>query len=317
MAIQDYTTYIEIDPNNRFTVTPNIITVTDLQRIDNCGIYKDFGANSIGDFTTDVSVTTPAYLYHSWCMLWGISNGSYTYQDQWDNNDGFNVAVWSYAGVIRIVLNNMETHSAVYYDGSPNTNYYLTIRRSGAALTCEIYSDPARTVLLATLSRSSSTAYRYVLAAGSRDDGVSPVACSLAIFNLDLDMIEAVGLDYRAPYALSFLSVEDQVFEDEEIRDVLAHNSAVGDCRYFNVITILVVNGLDQNVSVQVKGNRANSTTGAVDIGDAFNVATVDREARTMEPTDEGFLPFIFIEVTAAGVPTTGDLNAYLIKKPI
>jgi len=126
----------------------------------------------------------------------------------------------------------------------------------------------------------------------------------------------AVG-DYIAPYTLSFLSVEDQIFEDEAIRDAVAHNSIIGDSRYFNIITIWVENGLDQNVSVQIKGNRVNSVVGAVDIGAAFNVVTVDREARTMEPTDEGFLPYIFIEVTAAGVPTAGNLNAYLIKKPI
>lgn len=110
-------------------------------------------------------------------------------------------------------------------------------------------------------------------------------------------------------------SNETQVFEDEEIRDTNAHNSDVVDCIYYNVITVWVENGLDQDVSVQIKGNRVNSTTGAVDIGTAFDVATVDRDAETI--TDEGFLPYIFIEVTAAGVPTTGDLNAYLIKKPI
>ena len=121
----------------------------------------------------------------------------------------------------------------------------------------------------------------------------------------------------RQKFEIINRSSETQIFEDEEIRDTNAHNSDIGACSYFNVITIWVENGLDQNVSVQIKGNRVDSTTGAVDIGVAFNVATVDREARTMEPTDEGFLPYIFIEVTAAGVPTTGDLNAYLIKKPI
>ena len=112
-------------------------------------------------------------------------------------------------------------------------------------------------------------------------------------------------------------SDETQIFEDEEIRDINAHNSDIGACGYFNIITVWVENGLDQNVSVQIKGNRINDTAGAVNIGAAFNTATVDREARTMEPTDEGFLPFIFIEVTAAGVPTLGNLNAYLIRKPI
>lgn len=112
-------------------------------------------------------------------------------------------------------------------------------------------------------------------------------------------------------------SDETQIFEDEEIRDTNAHNSDIGACSYFNVITVWVENGLDQNVSVQVKGNRVNSVTGAVDIGDAFDVATLDRGARTMKPTVEGFLPFIFVEVTAAGIPASGNLNAYLIKKPI
>ena len=126
----------------------------------------------------------------------------------------------------------------------------------------------------------------------------------------------AVG-DYIAPYTLSFLSVEDQIFEDEAIRDIFAHNSIIGDSRYFNIITIWVENGLYQNVSVQIMGNRANSVVWAVDIGAAFVVATVDRESRTIEPVNAGFLPYIFIEVTAAGVPTTGDLNAYLIKKPV
>jgi len=110
---------------------------------------------------------------------------------------------------------------------------------------------------------------------------------------------------------------ESQIFDDEAIRDTNAHNSDVDDCSYFNIITVWVENGLDDGVSVQVKGNRVNSVVGAVDIGAAFDVATDDREARTMEPTDEGFLPFIFIEVTAAGVPTDGNLNAYLIRKPI
>ena len=123
--------------------------------------------------------------------------------------------------------------------------------------------------------------------------------------------------DYIAPYVLSFLSVEDQIFEDEAIRDIAAHNSVIGDSRYFNIITIWVENGLDQDVSIQVKGNRAISVVGAVDIGAAFDVATVDRESRTIEPVNAGFYPYIFIEVTAAGVPTAGDLNAYLIKKSV
>lgn len=109
----------------------------------------------------------------------------------------------------------------------------------------------------------------------------------------------------------------DRIFKDKEIRDTNAHNSDVVDCINYNVMTIWIENGLDQNISVQVKGNRVNSVTDAVDVGNAFNVATLDREAMTIVPANEGFLPCIFIEVTAAGVPIISNLNAYLIKKLI
>ncbi len=51
---------------------------------------------------------------------------------------------------------------------------------------------------------------------------------------------------------------ETQIFDNEVIRDTNAHNSDIGDCGYFNVITAWIENGLDQNVSVQIKGNRVS-----------------------------------------------------------
>lgn len=110
---------------------------------------------------------------------------------------------------------------------------------------------------------------------------------------------------------------ETQILEDMEIRDDEEHVSDVIDCRYFNIITIWIKNDLDQSVGVQVKGSRIDSTTEAVDVGDEFIVASGDSEARTIVPVNEGFLPFIFIELGAEVVPTSGNLNAYLIRKPI
>jgi hypothetical protein len=108
---------------------------------------------------------------------------------------------------------------------------------------------------------------------------------------------------------------EEHVIDSLEIRDVIAHNSNISDCTLFNMFDVFVVNGLDQQVGVQVKGNRVNLVAGAVDIGASFNVATVDSESRTVVPDNDGWLPYIFVEVTAAVLPTAGDIDVYIIRK--
>lgn len=108
---------------------------------------------------------------------------------------------------------------------------------------------------------------------------------------------------------------EEQIFADEAITDILAHTSSIANCVGFGLFTVFVDNGLDQQVSVQVMGNRVNSTSGAVTIGASFSVAANDQEARTIDPTDEGYLPYIYLVVTAAVAPTAGVLNAYVIKR--
>ena len=103
---------------------------------------------------------------------------------------------------------------------------------------------------------------------------------------------------------------EEYVFTNEEIRDAVAHNSAIADMTRYKLITIYVANTLNQIVSIQVRGNQTNSTTGATDIGGSFNVAaTTGIEARILTPDTSGWLPFIYVTATAAGVVTSGNLN--------
>ena len=111
--------------------------------------------------------------------------------------------------------------------------------------------------------------------------------------------------------------VEQQVMKDLEIRDTDPHDSDIADCRYFNIITVFVDNDLNESVSVQMKGNRVNSVTGAVNIGSAFTVAADDRESRTLTPDTSGWLPYIFVTVTAPVAPTEDAIDVYIIKKPL
>lgn len=116
------------------------------------------------------------------------------------------------------------------------------------------------------------------------------------------------------PRPLNEEPTETQVFDDEEIRDAVAHNSDIANVSRFKVITIHVSNTLDQQVSIVVKVNRVNSTTGATTVGAAFNVAALTGiEARVLTQDTSGWLPYVFIEATAAGVPTLGNVNAYII----
>ena len=119
------------------------------------------------------------------------------------------------------------------------------------------------------------------------------------------------------PWSMIVKPVERQVMEDVEIRDTDPHDSDISDVRNFNIITIFVDNDLNQAVSVQVKGNRVNSVTGAVDIGSAFTVAADERESRTLTPDTSGWLPYTFVTVTASAAPTEDAINVYIIKKPL
>lgn len=103
---------------------------------------------------------------------------------------------------------------------------------------------------------------------------------------------------------------ENFVFKDEEIRDVVAHNSSIANMTRYKIISIYVANTLDQIISIQVRANQTKSTTGATDVGGAFNVAaTTGIEARVLTPDTTGWLPYIYAIATATGLPTTGDLN--------
>jgi len=130
-------------------------------------------------------------------------------------------------------------------------------------------------------------------------------------------MVEITDYTEFATREVLSKTYETQIFTDEEIRDTNAHNSSIVDCRIYNLVTFFVINDLDQSVTVQVKGNRANSVTGALDVGSSFTVAASDSGAKAIAAVVDGVLPFMFAEITAGGVPGSGDLNCYVEKKYI
>jgi len=130
-------------------------------------------------------------------------------------------------------------------------------------------------------------------------------------------MVEIVdATEFQAREVLS-KTYDTALFTSLAIRDTNTHNSDIADCRIYNLVTFFVINDLNQSVTVQVKGNRANSVTGALDVGSTFTVAVSDSGAKAIAALVDGVLPYLFAQITASVAPSSGDLNCYVEKKYI
>ena len=82
----------------------------------------------------------------------------------------------------------------------------------------------------------------------------------------------------------------------------------------FRSFTIFVKNELNADVRVRLMANRERSTDYSVVVGE-FEVKAVSSEARTVIPAITGWLPYVYLEVEALGVPTSGRLSAWWIRE--
>ncbi len=99
-----------------------------------------------------------------------------------------------------------------------------------------------------------------------------------------------------------------QIFTAEAIRVDTAVNSIVADTGEFQAETIVIYNGLNQSVSIQLQGSHDNSVW--IDIGEPFSVAAGVNDYDTV--TD--YFPIYRIVSTCSTAPTTGDLDAWILK---
>ena len=101
---------------------------------------------------------------------------------------------------------------------------------------------------------------------------------------------------------------EDQIFIAEAIRDTATHNSTIATTGEFTAQTIIVQNGLDETVAIQLQGSRDETTWYAIDA--PFNVtATTD----TYETVTDYF-PCYRTTAVCTTSPTTGSLDIWILK---
>jgi len=168
---EDFTTYTEVDPNNHIARSAYHIDF-DARLFESAYIYKDKGVGYFSNFEHSVdakAVTLGSNAAEG--SIWGMANDVGDFQTLAENGKTLISVRFQRAGsgdAIYIVM--IEYYGGnyyfTYYKCSAGTMYYFTIKKTGTSLTCKIYSDSARTNLLATLSLTlhADHSFRYIYA---------------------------------------------------------------------------------------------------------------------------------------------------------
>jgi hypothetical protein len=111
------------------------------------------------------------------------------------------------------------------------------------------------------------------------------------------------------------VKTEDKVFDALQIRDTNHHYSSVNEYGISKVVdlgskTVVIRNGLDQDVTIQIQGDRVKDFGNVYNVGSSFPVPATSVDYRTVE-----FEHWILRVDAVCGIaPTSGSLTAYLEK---
>lgn len=100
---------------------------------------------------------------------------------------------------------------------------------------------------------------------------------------------------------------EDKAFNALAIRSTAVQNSAESMAGEFEAKTIIIENGLNQSVTIQLQGSR-NAVW--YNIGSTFDVAAATNQYQTLSD----YFPKYRLQATCSVAPTTGTLNAWILK---
>jgi len=185
MAKENFTTYEETDPNTRITKTTDRVSYVNLSRAEDAYVYKDKGVDHFdGDFEHLITIYNDASTYKSVVAIWALANLVDDFAGiSAANGDELAVVQQVYENSVRI--NFREYIEGAFYNttwtgANLDTPYYLRIKRDEAVgtygtLYCYIYSDAARTNLLATLTLTlhGKKDFRYIYVCQTGNDALS------------------------------------------------------------------------------------------------------------------------------------------------
>lgn len=198
MALENFITYTEVDPLNRFTITSHNIDVFNLSKSEDAYVYFDKGVDHFdGDYEhLEDAIIHNTTSHRSECGLWGLSNvvdDRNTLRSTYDVHSlsAFYETPDIFFSLTEGVSGSSYTDS--FLSGSFETAYYFKIIRDESigtygTLYCYIYDDAERTSLVDTLSLAlhEKRDFRYVYAVSSYNTGGTTRHFYADINNLDL-----------------------------------------------------------------------------------------------------------------------------------
>jgi len=174
-------TYTEVDALNRFILSGDRCTVTNIKaEDDNCYVYYDFGTDNITNFIVDFTFETGN---------WGLANkGAQGVLAGFSNELGDVESVTAEQYILVWVGGSGDYPTYLFcankkasgttgpslYPLSDSTVYYIRFSRTGNVLNCSVFTDSERTILYKymSLSECDTTAWRYFYCAQTRDTDV-------------------------------------------------------------------------------------------------------------------------------------------------
>lgn len=167
-----FLTYTDGDSATYIDTHTNYAQISGMTRTADAYLRKDFGASYFtGDFTQDITVKvdscTDDGAGHGGILgAWGMSMTARTgIKDMTNNTDGTAFYMYCLSSAAQykwsLIVNGSAT-TYEYNDPTPVNIRYVRMARTSGIITAKVYSDAARTNLLATLTSASDThAYRY------------------------------------------------------------------------------------------------------------------------------------------------------------
>ena len=117
------------------------------------------------------------------------------------------------------------------------------------------------------------------------------------------------GIQVHIPLSINPVDLMKDV---EALTTDVIYPSRLADCRRSLRTVIVVNNGFNQQVSMQVIGNTQNiSQSGTFEIGSAINIAAGAKAAYGIKV--EEWMPYIGVQITPATSPTAGSVNAVAV----
>lgn len=101
--------------------------------------------------------------------------------------------------------------------------------------------------------------------------------------------------------------IEFKSFDAEAIRDTSSHDGTITEPRDYHVKTIIIENGLNQDVTLTCKAS-ANS-----DFSNSFTIASFDVTASTNSyQTCDSLFPYFRLSAQCDTAPTSGTLTVFV-----